>query len=157
MPAPQTDVCLALRRMQDTESTSGVGPDQHQGIAVLRNAGECLLHIGRGMHGLAVYFRDHFTLLQAGVICRTTGSDLLDHGTVHVLAGLQLLPDVRRQVLEAMPQRGLPRPASALWLCLIAVVLIHCVLFVSFAIRCRSISPTFPTLFENRPCGSFDR
>jgi hypothetical protein len=57
MPAPQTDVCLALRRMQDTESTSGVGPDQHQGIAVLRNArnaGECLLHIGRRMHGLAV-------------------------------------------------------------------------------------------------------
>jgi amino acid transporter len=33
----------------------------------------------------------------------------------------------------------------------------RCVLFVSFAIRCRSIPPTFPTLFENRPCGPCDR
>ena len=87
--------------MQDAECASGIGPDQHQGIAVLRNAGECFLHVSCGMHGLAVNFRDHVTLLQTGVICRAAGSDLLDHGTVHVVAGLQLLPDVRRQVLQA--------------------------------------------------------
>ncbi len=87
--------------MQDAESASGVGPDQHQGIAVLGNAGQCLLHISRGMHRLAVHFGDHFTLLQAGVICRTAGSDLLNHGAVNVFAGLQLLPDVGRQVFQA--------------------------------------------------------
>ena len=69
MPAPQTGRSrLALRGMQDAERASGVGPDQQDGVAVLRNAGECLLHIGSGMHGAAVDFRDHLTTLQAGVI-----------------------------------------------------------------------------------------
>lgn len=31
---------------------------------------------------------------------------------------------------------------------------VRCVLFVSFTIRSGSISSTFPTIFENRPCGS---
>src|SRR5580693_5822674 len=52
------------------------------------------------MHGLPVHFRDHFALLQTGVIGRTAGSDLLDHGAVNVVTGSQLLPEIRRQVSQ---------------------------------------------------------
>ena len=84
--------------MQDAEGASGIGPHQHQGIAVLRNAGERLLHIGGGMHRLAVDFRDHFAALQACIVCRTPGRDLFDHGSVNVIADLQLLTKVGSQI-----------------------------------------------------------
>ena len=101
MPAPQPDVCLALRGMQDAEGASGVGPDQHQGIAVLRNAGERLLHIGGGMHGVAVNFRDHLTR------CRPALSAGLPGVTCSITAPCTSSPacsccrSVRRQVRQA--------------------------------------------------------
>lgn len=93
--------CLALRGMQDAERASAVGPDQHQRIAVLGNAGERFLHVGGGMHGVAVDFRDHLTTLQTGVICRTARRNLFDNGSVNVITDLQLLTKVGSEIGEA--------------------------------------------------------
>jgi hypothetical protein len=65
---PATGLNLSLRRVQDTEGGSAIGPDQHQGVLAFWNTGEFLLHIRCRVYRVTVHFGDDVTAPQSCVI-----------------------------------------------------------------------------------------
>lgn len=54
---------VLLSRMQHAEAVAAVGPDQHQSVLTVRDAGECTGHIRGRLLGVPVYFQDDVAAL----------------------------------------------------------------------------------------------
>jgi len=63
--------------------------------------GQGFLHIGCVLHGVTIYFDDHVTALQAGVVGGAAGLHLLDDCAVDITRRLQLVTQFGSDVGEA--------------------------------------------------------
>ena len=70
--------------MQHTEGAATVGPDEHQRVLPLRHRGQGFLNVIRVLHRVTIYFYDHVSALQAGVIGGAAGLHLFHHRTVEI-------------------------------------------------------------------------
>ena len=68
--------------MQHTEGAATVGPDEHQRVLSLGHRGQGFLNVIRVLHRVTIYFHDHVSALQAGVVGGAAGLHLLDHRAV---------------------------------------------------------------------------
>src|SRR5580704_14094251 len=94
-------VLCAFGGVQHTERVAAGGPNQDESILAFGNAGQCLLHIARGLDFVAIDLENDVSLLQSSVIGRTAGLDLLDHRTMNIVRSLKLIPHIGSQIRQA--------------------------------------------------------
>ena len=84
--------------MQYTERAATVRPDQQQCVLSLGNVAQGFAHVGRALHVFAIDLHDHISALQAGVVSRTAGLDLIDNRAVNFGRHLNLPTHIAVQV-----------------------------------------------------------
>ena len=109
----RTAIRLAgLRGMQHAERVAAVGPDQHHRILSFGHAAQRFLDLCGVLHRLAIDLEDHVALLQSGVVRGAARLYPLDHCTVKIVRGLQLLAHIGSDVTQPDSPAGFSLAAS---------------------------------------------
>src|SRR5579864_2704733 len=89
-----------FRGVQNPEAISTIRPHKQQRILALGNFSESLSHVARALHFVPVHLENDISLLQPGIVSRTSRLHLRDHRTVNVTWRLQLVAQVRGKILQ---------------------------------------------------------
>src|SRR5437588_10157518 len=82
------------------ERAAAIGPEEHHDVFAGGNVAQLALDVVGAGDGFAVDFQDHVAAGDTGVIGRAAGNDVGYHHTLNVGGKLELVANIRREVLQ---------------------------------------------------------